>query len=82
MIFIGFQVDGETGEQLQANLLLKQSVRVAKWLQRQGINVGDSISNNCENRLEFCVVPVATFFVGSTFAPLNPDYVPRKSPLK
>jgi acyl-CoA synthetase (AMP-forming)/AMP-acid ligase II len=41
-----------------------------------GIGVGDTVSVNSENRLEFCVVPVAAFFVGAVFAPLNPDYTP------
>lgn len=72
------QVDAETGEKLPAILLLKRAIRLAKWFRNEGISVGDSVSNNCENRLEFCVVPVATLFVGGTFAPLNPDYLPRE----
>ncbi|KAG5882798.1 hypothetical protein JTB14_035628 [Gonioctena quinquepunctata] len=70
------QVDGETGEELPASLLFKKAVRLATWLQKQGICVGDNISINSENRLEFCIVPVATLFSGATFAPLNPDYTP------
>uniref|UniRef100_A0A6P7H3I2 4-coumarate--CoA ligase 1 n=1 Tax=Diabrotica virgifera virgifera TaxID=50390 RepID=A0A6P7H3I2_DIAVI len=70
------QVDGETGEELPANLLLKRSIRLSKWLTSQGIKVGDNISINSENRLEFCIVPVGTLLSGATFAPLNPDYTP------
>ncbi|XP_072382627.1 luciferin 4-monooxygenase [Diabrotica undecimpunctata] len=70
------QVDGETGEELPASLLLKRSIRLSKWLTNQGIKVGDNISINSENRLEFCTVPVGTLFSGATFAPLNPDYTP------
>lgn len=72
------QVDGETGEELPASLLLKKSTKLAKWLLHQGIKVNDNISINSENRLEFCIVPVATLFSGATFAPLNPDYTPRE----
>ncbi|XP_023030474.2 luciferin 4-monooxygenase [Leptinotarsa decemlineata] len=70
------QVDGETGEKLPANLLFKRAVRLAGWLKKQGISIGDNISINSKNRLEFCIVPVATLFAGATFAPLNPDYTP------
>lgn len=70
------QVDGETGEELSAPLILKRSIKLARWLTSRGIKKGDSISINSENRLEFCLVPVATLFVGATFAPLNPDYTP------
>lgn len=49
---------------------------MAKWFRLQGIKIGDNISINSENRLEFCIVPIAAWFVGATFAPLNPDYLP------
>ncbi|XP_018574151.1 luciferin 4-monooxygenase [Anoplophora glabripennis] len=72
------QVDGETNEELTAGLLLKRAVRLTKWFKNEGITIGDSISINSENRLEFCIVPSATFLVGATFAPLNPDYTARE----
>lgn len=31
---------------------------------------------NSENSLDYCIVPIAAWFVGATFAPLNPDYLP------
>lgn len=73
-----FQIDGESGEELTANLLLKRAIRLSKWLTQIGVGIGDNISINSENRLEFCIVPVATLFSGGTFAPLNPEYTPRK----
>ncbi|KAJ8917191.1 hypothetical protein NQ315_012683 [Exocentrus adspersus] len=72
------QVDGETGEELTARLLLKRAIKLAKWFKSVGVGVGDSVSINSENRLEFCVVPCAAFLIGATFAPLNPDYTPRE----
>lgn len=73
-----FKVDGETNEELTATLLLKRAIKLAKWFKNEGITIGDSISINSENRLEFCIVPCATFLIGATFAPLNPDYTTRK----
>ncbi|XP_008190478.2 uncharacterized protein LOC662698 [Tribolium castaneum] len=70
------QVDAATDEELPANLLLSRSIQLAKWLRSIGVKEGDSISVNSENRLEFAVVTVATFFVGAVFAPLNPEYTP------
>ncbi|XP_044258006.1 4-coumarate--CoA ligase 1-like [Tribolium madens] len=70
------QVDAATDEELPANLLLSRSIQVAKWLKSIGVKEGDSISVNSENRLEFAVVTVATFFIGAVFAPLNPEYTP------
>ncbi|CAH1373792.1 hypothetical protein MTP99_015171 [Tenebrio molitor] len=70
------QVDASTDEELPANLLLSRAIKLAKWFKQMGIGVGDTVSVNSENRLEFCVVPVAAFFVGAVFAPLNPDYTP------
>lgn len=77
---MSFQVDAETGEELTACLLLNRAVCLAKWLRSRNIGVGDAISINSENRLEFCTVPIACFLIGATFAPLNPDYTPGKSP--
>lgn len=73
------QIDGETGEQLTASLLVKRSIKLSKWLTEQGVGVGSNISINSENRLEFCIVAVGTLFSGGTFAPLNPEYTPRKT---
>ncbi|KAJ8947061.1 hypothetical protein NQ318_019955 [Aromia moschata] len=70
------QVDGETDEELRADVVLKRTIKLAKWLKNEGIGVGDNISINSENRLEFCIIPLATLVAGATFAPLNPDYAP------
>lgn len=71
-------VDGITDEKLTADLILRRSICLASWFREENITVGDSVSVNSENRLEFCLVPVACFFVGATFAPLNPQYTPRE----
>lgn len=67
-------MDGNTGEELRADVLLNRAILLAKWLQKIGIAPGDSVSISSENRLEFCIVPIATFIIGATFAPLNPEY--------
>lgn len=72
------QVCGETGKELTADVLLKRTIKLSKWLTHEGITVGDNISINSENRTEFCIVPVASWFSGATIAPLNPDYTPRE----
>lgn len=72
------QIDAEADEQLPASLIINRSVCLAKWLQSLGFGHGDYVSINSENRLEFCTVPIATFLIGATFAPLNPEYTPGK----
>ncbi|CAH2001725.1 unnamed protein product [Acanthoscelides obtectus] len=72
------QIDGETHEPLTAIKLLKRAIKLAKWYEKEGLGIGDNISINSENRLEFCTVPIAAFFRGITFAPLNPEYTPRE----
>ncbi|XP_050296214.1 uncharacterized protein LOC126736057 [Anthonomus grandis grandis] len=69
-------VDPLSKEELPANILLARSIKLAKWLKTQNIGVGDCLSVNSENRIEFGVTAVATFLIGATFAPLNPDYTP------
>ncbi|VEN46207.1 unnamed protein product [Callosobruchus maculatus] len=70
------QVDGETGESLTADTLLKRSIRLAKWFQHQGVSVGDCAAVNSENRLEFYTVPLTGFFEGVIFTGFNPEYTP------
>nr|CAI5858418.1 unnamed protein product [Callosobruchus analis] len=70
------QVDGETGESLTADTLLKRAIRLAKWYKREGISVGDCAAVNSENRLEFYTVPLAGFFEGVIFTGFNPEYTP------
>ncbi|CAH0559648.1 unnamed protein product [Brassicogethes aeneus] len=72
------QVDANTNKKLRANELLSRAICIAKWFKQNGIGVGDSVTVSCENRLEFCIIPIAAFFVGATFAPINPDYIPRE----
>nr|CAI5858416.1 unnamed protein product [Callosobruchus analis] len=70
------QVDGETGESLTADTLLKRAIRLAKWFKREGVSVGDCAAVNSENRLEFYTVPLAGFFEGVIFTAFNPEYTP------
>lgn len=63
---------------MTASLVLNRAVELAKWLQSVGYRPGDYISTNTENSLHFAPIPVATFLIGATFAPLNPDYTPGK----
>lgn len=67
-------MDAKTGEKLPANLLLNRAILLAKWLQENHLGPGDSISMSSENRLEYCIIPVAAFLTGITFVPLNPEY--------
>ncbi|KAL3280308.1 hypothetical protein HHI36_017797 [Cryptolaemus montrouzieri] len=72
------QIDPLTEEQLTAGGVLRKGIRLAKFLKQHGIGHGDTVSIMSENRIEFCLVPVAAFFIGATFAPLNPDYTPNE----
>ncbi|XP_066145107.1 luciferin 4-monooxygenase-like isoform X2 [Euwallacea fornicatus] len=71
-------VDAFTKEELTARQLLAKSIEVAKWLRAHNVTVGDSVSVNSENRIEFALASVATLLAGATFAPLNPDYTPAE----
>lgn len=66
---------------MTASLILNRGVHLAKWLQSVGLGHGDYISINSENSVDFAPVPVATFLIGGTFAPLNPDYTPGEDEL-
>ncbi|KAK9871403.1 hypothetical protein WA026_011656 [Henosepilachna vigintioctopunctata] len=72
------QIDAATGEELTGGILLRRAIRVSNFFNENGIGVGSTVSVMSENRLEFCLIPVACFFVGATFAPLNPDYTPEE----
>ncbi|XP_066245232.1 luciferin 4-monooxygenase-like [Euwallacea similis] len=71
-------VDPFSKEELTAKQLLAKSIQVAKWLRAHNISVGDSVSVNSENRIEFAITSVATLLAGATCAPLNPDYTPAE----
>ncbi|KAK9871402.1 hypothetical protein WA026_011655 [Henosepilachna vigintioctopunctata] len=68
------QIDAATNQELTGSILLKRAVRLATFFKKYGIGLGDTVAIMSENRLEYCTVPVASFFVGATIAPLNPDY--------
>ncbi|KAJ8976963.1 hypothetical protein NQ317_010160 [Molorchus minor] len=65
------EVDASTGEELPAIILLKRAIKLAKWLKKRRHRHWNS-----------CVIPVATFLAGATFAPLNPDYAPYTSSME
>ncbi|XP_044760951.1 bacitracin synthase 3-like [Coccinella septempunctata] len=68
------QIDADTGEKLRASSILQQAKSIAKFLVENDVHHGDAVAIISENRLEFCVVTVAVFFVGATLAPFNPEY--------
>ncbi|CAH1972287.1 unnamed protein product [Acanthoscelides obtectus] len=70
------QVDGETGETLTADVLLKRTIRLAKWFREQEVTVGNTVAVNSENCLQYYTVPLAGYFEGLAFTGFNPDYTP------
>nr|CAI5855873.1 unnamed protein product [Callosobruchus analis] len=70
------QVDGQTGETLTADTLLKRSIRLAEWFKREGISVGDCAAVYSENCLEFYTVPLTGFLEGIIFTGFNHEYTP------
>lgn len=53
---------------------LNKSIKLAKKLVELGVKKGDAVTVNSENRIEYVMVPLACFYIGAIFAPLNPDY--------
>lgn len=68
------QIDAESGETLTAIEALNKSIKLAKKLVELGVKKGDAVTVNSENRIEYVMVPLACFYIGAIFAPLNPDY--------
>lgn len=70
------QVDGISGEEINAHTLARKAICVARYLQEKfNIKSGDVISICSENRIEFAITIHATFFLGATIAPLNHNYI-------
>lgn len=73
------QIDGITGEKLNASKLHSRIIQCAKILQLQyQVKEGDVIGIYSENRLEFPVIVYAAFCLGATVTPLNITYTPRE----
>ncbi|XP_018320082.1 4-coumarate--CoA ligase 1 [Agrilus planipennis] len=72
------QIDPIINQELRTNLILNRAIAIARWFDSIGLQVGDAVSICSENRLEFVSVPVATFFNGISFAPINPEYNSRE----
>lgn len=71
-------VDPFSNEEITGKTLFAKAIQLAKWLKSQNIGIGDRLSVNSENRIEFAITTVANFLVAATFAPLNPDYTPAE----
>ncbi|KAG5318642.1 LUCI monooxygenase, partial [Pseudoatta argentina] len=50
-----YAIDGSTGNQMTCRELLERSVKLAKFLQRYGIKIGDRIAIATENRLNWLI---------------------------
>lgn len=69
-----YAIDGSTGNQMTCRELLEKSVKLAKFLQRYGIKIGDRIAIATENRLNFLISACAISYLGAILAPYNPSY--------
>jgi len=58
--------------------LLEKSVKIANFLQRFGIKIGDRISIASENHLNWLIPACASFYLGAIVAPYNPMYTECK----
>ncbi|XP_018364960.1 PREDICTED: 4-coumarate--CoA ligase 1-like [Trachymyrmex cornetzi] len=69
-----YAIDGPTGNQMTCRELLEKSVKLAKFLQRYGIKIGDRIAIATENRLNWLIPGCAISYLGAIIAPYNPSY--------
>ncbi|KRT82352.1 AMP-binding protein, partial [Oryctes borbonicus] len=68
------QIDADTQEKVTGKRILTRSIKLAKYFREIGLRPGEVVSISSENRIEFSLIPAATFFVGATFAPFNHEY--------
>ncbi|XP_014488571.1 PREDICTED: 4-coumarate--CoA ligase 1-like isoform X2 [Dinoponera quadriceps] len=75
MVSLKLEIDGCNNDyRLTYRDLLEKSVKLAKFMQRYGIKIGDRIAIVSENRLEWLIALCATLYIGAIFAPYNPTY--------
>lgn len=58
--------------------MFEKSVKLARFLQRYGIKVGDRIGIIAENRLNWFIPACAAMYIGAIFTPYNPQYTECK----
>ncbi|XP_011688628.1 PREDICTED: 4-coumarate--CoA ligase 1-like [Wasmannia auropunctata] len=69
-----YAIDGLTGNRMTYKELLQKSVKFAKFLQKSGIKIGDTIGIATENRLDWFIPVYASCYLGAIIAPYNPMY--------
>ncbi|XP_011688645.1 PREDICTED: luciferin 4-monooxygenase-like [Wasmannia auropunctata] len=69
-----YAIDGSTGNRMTYRELLQKSVKFAKFLQKIGIKIGDTIGIATENRLNWFIPVYASIYLGAIVAPYNPIY--------
>ncbi|XP_011688623.1 PREDICTED: luciferin 4-monooxygenase-like [Wasmannia auropunctata] len=69
-----YAIDGPTGNQMTYRELLENSVKLAKFLQKFGIKMGDRIGIATENRLNWLIPVYASYYIGAIVAPYNPMF--------
>ncbi|XP_012216914.1 luciferin 4-monooxygenase-like [Linepithema humile] len=67
-------IDGSNGKQMTSKELLEKSIKLAKFLQKRGIKIGDRISIATENRVDWLIPACASLYLGTVLAPYNPMY--------
>lgn len=77
-LVINLQVDAVTGETRTFSDILTRSLSVAKCLHIRGITAGDVVGICSDNNLDFILPVLASYYIGATCAPLNPNYTTRK----
>lgn len=54
--------------------LLEKSIKLATFLQRRGMKIGDRISIATENRVDWLIPACASLYFGGIVTPYNPMY--------
>lgn len=73
-----FQIDGSTGKKITFKEIHEKSVKMANFLQRHGITVGDRICIVAENRMDWVIPLYATIYLGAIVTAYNPAYTECK----
>ncbi|XP_011639198.1 4-coumarate--CoA ligase 1-like [Pogonomyrmex barbatus] len=66
-----YAIDGPTRKQITHREILEKSVKLANFLQRYGIKMGDRIGIATENRLNWLIPACATFYLGAIWTPYS-----------
>lgn len=71
-------MNAHTNKQRTFDYILNASQKLAVYLRRQGLNLGDKVAICSENSLEFCIPVCAAFYLGATVCPLSPFYTEKE----